>query len=381
MKKFLLLAVMAVFAIPVFADLGANGYYRAQNALTKRYTYLLDDKGSVSIGTTSADVNAIHLYSDFAKAVSDPSTIFYISNPSGSYYNIGGQGTDLYSFLEAYVKIISAKEMDGRNAYYIYASKGGMSKYLGDLYGIDEGDRGFISVDAKGDWRLWYIDPVTADGDNFFGIAPSVEAGGLYYHPLFASFPFAAYSAGVKFYVVTEIDTTYKFVRITEVSGNIPAGVPVIVECANPLVTDNRLTVGPEGDAAAVPANYLRGVYFDNDSQIHYNRVPFNKTTMRVLANVDGQLMFVRGDYDFVPRNVAYLLLPEGEACDIDNYRVLKEGESGVDAVIAPEQLVEVYRIDGTRVSGGMLKSELNSLPHGVYLLRCGDKCEKHFVN
>lgn len=381
MKKILLLAVMAIFAIPVLADLNGDGYYRAQNAFSKRYAYLLDDKGSVNYHTTSADVQAIALFTEYVRACSDPASIFYVSNASGSLYNIGGQGTDLYKFFESYVKILSGKSIDDVPAYLIYASKSGMTKYLGDLSSISEGVEGYASVEAQGDNRYWYLHQVKADSDYFFGITPTVEANGSYYHPLFTSFPFAAYSPGVKFYVVTEIDTTYKFVRITEVTGNVPAGVPVIVECANPLPSDNRLTVGPAGDSASIPANYLRGVYFANESKSHRNLTDFNKSTMRVLANVDGQLMFVRGDYDFVPRNQAYLLLPEGEACDIDSYRVLKEGESGVEAVIEADALVEVYRIDGTRVSGGMPKSELNSLPHGVYLLRCGDRCEKHFVN
>lgn len=381
MKKILLLSIMAVSAVSVFADFNGNGYYRVQNALSKRYTYLLDNRGSVNYGTTSADVNAIHLYSDFDKAVSDPATVFYISNPSGSNYDIAGQGTGLYSFLGQYVKIASGDPYDGKTSYYIYASKGGMTKYLGDLYDISEGDRGYISVDAKGNTRLWYIDPVTPGSDNFFGVAPTVEASGNYYQPFYASFPFAPYSDGVKVYVVTEIDTTYQFVRIIEVTGNVPAGVPVIVECADSSASGNQLTIGPEGDSAQISANYLQGVYFDNDSKVHYNRTAFDKSAMRVLGSVDGQLMFVRGDYDFIPRNQAYLLLPEGDARDIDSYRVLKEGESAVRMVIADSDMVEVYRIDGTLVSTGMPKSEVGSLPHGLYLLRSGDVCEKRFVN
>ncbi len=61
MKKLLLLTISALVSLPSFADLGGDGYYRVQNAHTKRYAYLLDDKGKIDTVSTSADVGAIEL--------------------------------------------------------------------------------------------------------------------------------------------------------------------------------------------------------------------------------------------------------------------------------------------------------------------------------
>lgn len=315
-------------AVGAMAELNGDGYYRVQNALTKRYAYLMDNRGSFDPQTTSADVQALHLYSGFVRASSDPASVFYLNNVNGSSYNIAGQGTSLYGFLGEYLKIIKGKSIDGIQSYYAYASKSGFTKYLGDIRSDLSSERGNPSVDAKGDDRLWYIDAISNTGDNnYFGIAPTLTAGGKYYYPFYAGFPFAAYSSDMNFYVVSRIEPEFGVVVISRLSGNVPASTPVIVECANPLATDNRLTIGPSGSNASVPSNYLRGVYFDNDMKTHYNRTPYDKNTMRSLAVENGKLVFSKGDYEFCPRNQAYLLLPNAAACAVDTYQIMTDSE------------------------------------------------------
>ena len=333
MKKLLLGALAALTVFPGLADLTGSGFYRVQNAKTKRYAYLLDNKGSFDVATSSADVNALQLYSGFLRASSDPSTVFYVEDEGSNFYNIAGQGTDLYSFFGSFMKVLKTKQYDGRQAYLVYATKSGMTKYLGDLRSDLSDERGYPSVDAGGDYRLWYVDGINAAGDNYFGIAPSLSAGGKYYHTIYAGFQFAPYSAGVKTYVVNRVEPSYGVVVIKEVSGKVYAGTPLIVECANPLAADNRLTVGPDGDYVQIPTNYLRGVFFDNDNATHYNRTPYDKNSMRSLAVVDGKLMFVKGNYEFCPRNEAYLQLPDAASCAIDNWQVMTEAE--FDAYVA----------------------------------------------
>lgn len=327
MKKLLLGAIGVLTAFSAMADLNGNGFYRLQNGLTKRYIYLLDDKGKVDMSTTSADVGALNLYLGFTKASTDPSTVFYLENQGGSEYNVGGQGTDLYSFLGSFLKIIKGKKIDGQQGYLAYASKQGMTKYLGDIRSDMGAEKGYPSADAEGDCRYWYIHPMSTSDDNYFGIAPTLTAGGKYYHTLYAGFPMSAYSAGVKFYVVSRVEPTYGVAVISEVTGKIPAGTPVIVECANPLATDNRLTVGPEGANTTIPQNYLTGTYFDNDDPVHYNRTPYDKTYMRSLGVVDGKLAFVKGNYDFMPRNEAVLKLPDTDCASVDQYKIMTEAE------------------------------------------------------
>lgn len=388
MKRFLLYFLVAFASLSAFAELNGDGYYYLRNAATKRYIYILDDKGSYSIGNTTADVGAIGLYLNFDAAHSDPATILYLQNSSNSFYDIAAQGTSLHGILDVYVKIYKATEYNGALSYYIYASKSGLTKYLGDTRTDMEREDGISSVDAKSERRYWHINPVNSDTNDYFGINPSVTAGGKYYQPFFAGFPFSAKSAGVKFYVVTGVDPV-GVVVVKEISGTVPAGVPVIVECSNPLATDNRLNIGVHTDYADASGNLLGGVYFDNSNKVHYNRTTFDRNSMRVLGEVDGKLAFVRGDYDFIPRNQAYLSIPDANLYEIDNFQVMTAeeleaykvwlAENSVDA-IAVDSTVDVYGIDGHLVKEGILKSEVRSLGKGLYILRSGNHAEKLLV-
>lgn len=326
MKKFLLFALTALLSCPAFADMNGDGFYRVCNAVTKRYAYLTDNRGSYDVATTSADVNALQLYSGFDKASSDPATVFHIVKVADTKYdhNVSGQGTSLYDFLDTYLKIISGKNYDGKSAYYAYASKSGFTKYLGDLRDNDS-EQGFPSIDAKGENRLWYIDEVTSsDDNNYFGIAPSVTAGGKYYHPFFTGFPYSASSSGIKFYSVAKVDSKLAIVVLKELQGVIAAGTPVIAECANLHPSDNRLNIGIFDRYADSKGNRLSGVYFDNTTTTHYNRTPYNPQTMRCLTVRNGKLVFAKVDYDFLPRNQAYLSLSGNETA-IDTYDVMTE--------------------------------------------------------
>ena len=159
----------------VVAELNGNGYYRVQNALTKRYAYLFDDKGKIDTTATTADVQALQLFSGFLRASSDPSTIFYISNAGGSNYDIAGQGTSVHGFLKEYLHILSGKKYDGVQSYYIYASKSGGTKYLGDIDTNKDVEHGLASAEATKDTRLWYFNPLdAASEDSYFGIAPTL---------------------------------------------------------------------------------------------------------------------------------------------------------------------------------------------------------------
>lgn len=382
MKKFLLWALLALTSMPAVAVLDGDGYYRVQNAETKRYAYLIDDKGSFNTSTTSADVNALELYSGFQNASSDPATVFFVSKvPVGGLdHNVAGQGTSLYDFLDTYLKIMNGKVYDGIQSYYAYASRSGFTKYLGDLQNEDV-EQGFPSVDCQGDERLWYINPVSADDEQgYFGIAPTVTVGNKYYHPFFAAFPYSAKSEGVKFYAVVKVDSRVKAVVISELAGVIPAGVPVIVECAAPLASGNRLNVGASGSSSDVSANLLKGVYFNSGKFKHVNQLPFDKTSMRVLASKDGKLVFTTADYYFVPRNQAYLSL-SGADVDVDTYQVVTpeeyENMSSVEGIIADDANVDVYGIDGTLIKSGIGRSEVSSIGKGVYILRSGNSVER----
>lgn len=391
MKKLLLTAVVAMSVLPAMADLDGDGYYRVQNAITKRYAYLLDDKGYLNSVAGTVDVQALELYLGFAKASSDPSTIYYLNktnSTSSKYeYDIVGQGTSLHTFLDEYIYILPGKKVDGEQAYYAYGTSSIGAKYLGDRRSDADAEKGLASVDCTGDSRLWYIDPVKADSsDSYFGVAPTVTCGGKYYYPMFAGFPYDAYSEGIKFYTVTQINpwSDTPAVGLKELNGVVPAGTPVIIECSNPLPADNRLNVGPAGSPADVAGNLLKGVYFNNDDVIHLNRTAYDGKTMRILTVKDGKLVFDVADIDYLPRNQAYLQLSDDVQYGVGCYRVVSEEEyeaeyTGV-SVIESSSAVDVYGLDGRLVKAGISKEEVASLGKGLYILRGGMSSEKVVV-
>lgn len=309
MKKTLLVIALLATLLPLRAEINGNGFYRGKNYETERYIYVTDDKGKISWTSTNADVLALQLWKDFLKASSDASTILSIDK-AGSQYNIGGQGTSVHQMVDMYVSIMKAGTApDGEPLYMVYGSKEGAVKYLGDA-ASPWGDRGEMSTNAQGENRKWYIIPVKADSDDaYFGVKPTVTAGGRYWYPMFAGFPYSAYSAGVKFYTVTKVDGDLAVIE--ELNGTVPASTGVIIECANPLPTQNRLDVG--GTASAVSGNQLGGVYFHNTMPLHKNLTPYDKETMRLLSSdANGNLVFVTGTIDYLPANESYLKVPKG---------------------------------------------------------------------
>ena len=386
MKKILLFAMIAFMALPMLADLNGNGFYRVRNAFTKRYAYLLDDKGAYSFETSSADVGALKLYADTERVISDPAAVFYVEEaPQGNdYYDIQGQGTSIYGFMHLYLTILQdRKPYDDENTYCIYASKLGVSKYLGDVWNHPEEDEGLASVDAAGDDRRWNFYPFDAASDCYFGVKPTVKAKGKHYAPFFSGFPFSAYSDGVKFYTVTDIDTRGGAI-ITEIEGTVPAGTPVIIECKGSDPSGNRLNVGGVGEAVA--GNLLKGVYFNNTSMLHKNLTPFDRETMRVLGvGKDGRPAFVEADLDYLPRNQAYLQLTDPSQYGVKEFLLLteeeREAELNAVSVIEASAMVDVYSLDGRLVKAGVSKSEVPALGKGMYILRGNGISEKMMVH
>ena len=393
MKRYLLFFFATVACLSAFAELGGNGYYRVQNALTKRYAFLFDNKGRIDDKTTTADVQALQLFSGFLRASSDPSSIFYVESAQnagqGSYYDIAGQGTSVHGFLNEYVKIIKGKTYDNQQAYYAYVMRSGVAKYLGDRQPDVSIEHGLATADGEKDMRLWYIHPVDASSDDsYFGIAPTLTAGGKYYYPLYADFPYSAYSEGVKFYYVAKVDHRVGIAVLKEVEGTVPAGKAVIVECSTPLATSNRLNVGASGNMADLTDSKLAGVYFDNDvkpTNFHYNRTPYDKQTMRTLGVVDGKLSFVVGNEEFLPRNQAYLQLSDEKQYKVANYTLMSEEEYAeatlsVD-VLPVDATVDVYSLDGRLISSGISKADVHSLGKGLYIIRGNGISEKMAVH
>ena len=92
MKKILFYLFVLSAVNSVFAQYDGSGYYRVQNKVTERYIRVIDNKGSVNLSTTDADLGALETKKYFENVVSDPASIIYIT-AAGDGYNFMAQGT------------------------------------------------------------------------------------------------------------------------------------------------------------------------------------------------------------------------------------------------------------------------------------------------
>ena len=255
MKKIFTLIVAAATTLGVYADLNGDGYYRVENYKTKRYASVIDNRGSIDIAATTADLQAIKLWLVFDDVSHDPASVFYISKV-GSEYQLTTQGTGVYQIIDHYLKLRENGNSKGQKLYMAYGTDGRVTKYLADGNSWS-GNRGTMGTNSSGDYRKWFILPMDAAGENFYGAMPDVDADGSLYTTVYASFPFSAYSSGVKMYYVSNVKNGW--VELSEIEGTVPAATPVVVECVGTEPGDNRMTVG--GTGSAVSGNKLKGQY------------------------------------------------------------------------------------------------------------------------
>lgn len=314
MNRINLLLLAAVFATSASAQLKGDGYYRVQSTDQGRYISVIDNRGSIDVSTTSADMSALRTVLGFERVVSDPSSIIYIKKMT-SGYDLQSQGTGSYSIISYQVQITDT----GDGTYWASASRSGLTKYLMDeeiswMWGATDARRitGKLTTigtpkDTEADWN---IKPVTPDGDNYFGFAPTVSVGSNYYQTFYASFPFTFASTGMNAYAVTKVDNKKKAVVISEYTAGVPASTPVLIKCSSAQPAGNKLTIG-SSVISSVSGTLLKGVYFCNDvdNAGHRNVVAYNPATMRVLGKAaDGSLAFVKSaDLKYIPANTAYL--------------------------------------------------------------------------
>lgn len=310
MKRIQLLLLTLIFTLAAQAQI-ANGYYRVKSSKQERYARVLDNRGSINLQTTDADMGALCTQRSWDIVVSDPGSVIYIKKMTEGY-DLQSQGTGSYSIISYEVR---AKDM-GDGKYWCYASKGGMTKYLADeritfLSTEEEIERGSLVTNigpSQGEYLDWDVIPVTT-GDNYFGLAPTVAAGGSYYQTFYAAFPFTFFSAGMEAYYVDDINESTGKVHIKEITGGVPASTPVIIKCSAQAPTSNKLNVGAATSGSA-SGNKLTGVYFCNpNAYAHTNVKEYDPSTMRVLGTAsDGSLAFVKAtSLQYIPSNTAYI--------------------------------------------------------------------------
>ena len=324
MKKIVSLLIGLLVASVVGAQIIQNGYYRVKNTDTERYATVIDDYGRVDYQSTSADVGAIRTYKknedaewNATKVISNPGSIIYAEGNSNNEYRLKCQGADTYSMVGTY--LIVKKLSTGH--YSLYASKEGMTKYLFDLTraGRDSSECVVNASNYKGGSLNWDVYPVNAEGDDYFGMYPTLQNGSDYYLPFYAGFPFTFHSQGMKAYYISLVDKDLNVAVWKEISGEIPAGMPIIARCSSQEPTNNRLDI--HNSSATAPAdNLLKGVYFcrierQGDTNPHHDCLANDKQTMRVLGMLsDGSLGMKVYAGDYIPKNSSYLQVEAGTA-------------------------------------------------------------------
>lgn len=334
------LALSASAITPALSD----GYYRVQNANSGRYIYIMDNTGYLNFQATTAELGALELWMGYERAIPDPATVVYVKlmNSNGRDFDLQSQGTGVYSIINYPVTIYKQGDV-----YLIYGSNSGVVRYIGDGATNLNMEQGAVSSTGSGKTCQWYFHAMTTADDNYFGVQPEYKGpDGYYYTTLYADFPFTFAGDGCKAYVVTRSGSG--MVGIKEIEGVVPAATPVIIRTTSNSMSDNRLVLG--GSAEAIDDNLLSGIYFHNTTVKHRNLTPNDRTTMRVLGICDdGSLGFVPYNGDNMPRNRAYLVVPEGTP---EQLKVVDEAEfdaTGIENISLGT--VPSYTLDGLELT------------------------------
>lgn len=325
MNRINLLLLAATFAATASAQLNGDGYYRVQSAKQGRYISVVDNRGSIDVSTTTADMSALQTVLGFERVVADPSSIIYIKKINGGY-DLQSQGTGSYSIISYAIQITDL----GDGCYWASASKSNMTKYLMDaeiswMLPADDPNRIWGNVTTIGtpskDEADWYILP--ANGSNYFGLNPDVSVGGSYYQTFYADFPFTFNSTGMSAYTVSKIDPKKSAVVISELTAAVPSATPVIVKCSSNEPAKNKLNI-LNSKPSSISGNLLKGVYFCNEvtDTRHRNVVAYDATTMRVLGKAaDGSLAFVKqAGLKYIPANTAYITVSADAPAELKVY-------------------------------------------------------------
>ena len=218
------------------------------------------------------------------------SSIFYLNKDKENSYNLEIQGTSLKTIssgeydgtvninIDGFYTTINHIEGTGSKAIYnLYLPVSIKYSYTftaGNYYFCDNAGTFGVEKDASTkDEAQWYIEPATT-----FNVKPLEKVkdkAGHYYTTLCVDFPFSIPSTGstvLAAYTVTGKDAKGNAV-LNQLSGVIPGGTPVVLECSSAEEATNVLyietTTAPadkgcaDGAVVSLPGNCLQGRYFN----------------------------------------------------------------------------------------------------------------------
>ena len=325
MKRIVLGILAFAAALSLSAQLPlADGFYRVKNIDTGRYITLIDDYGKIDYSSTDVDAGAIRTYRitgtntawDYTNVISNPASVLYseCTSTTNNSYIFYCQGCNTKSIIGYDLNLLYKN-----GGYRLYASSNGLTKYMNDS---PNNDADSSYVETKGNTWTWDAMPLTANGDNYFGMYPTISCSGAYYLSFYAAFPFSFYSSGMTAYYINKVDAEKNVAVWKEITTqDIPAETPIIVKCSSDNPANNRLNIH-KSTVSAITDNLLNGVYFCNikrqTSNPHFDAIENNPETMRVLGVLsDGTIGLKKYGGQYFPKNTAYINVPAETADEL----------------------------------------------------------------
>lgn len=388
MKKLIFsIALACISGLTAHAQFNGKGYYRIKNATTQRYMSLCDNHSrGVHVASTSVDAGALVTKKNFNEVLTDPGTVFYIENVSGTNYNISSQGANVYNMIQYYIRL--TKLNDGTYRAWQKDNSSGQIIILSDendyFYGKDISYVNSLTKDAQ----KWYILPVNTE-ENYLGVNPNIEANGKYYTTFFAETPFSFASSGMRALYISELKSSGAAIY-KEIKGIVPAKTPVIIECSSKDPAKNKLKIEATSPSS-IKDNLLTGIYFGLGMKAtsHYNCTAFDAKSMRVLGlSKDGSLELnnedtymadimikIGSNYEYtypyikaIPHNTAYVKVSSSVPAHL---KLFAEGDSAAginDIEYTDDKPATIYNINGMVVREKATSTE--GLPKGIYIFK-----------
>lgn len=380
MNKSLFITALSLLAsVSASAQFNGAGYYRVGNVGLKNlmqkdcYVRITDSKINViEQQGTGQDFEPLQLVEGLDDAIASPNSVIYAYG-TASNLKLEAQGTNVSDVAQGRTMQLSSVG----TSYTLSTVAAGATVYLYTTTRLFiDHYIGTTKSASKKAYSYWNIIPITVEGDNYVGVKPTLNAGGRYYAPYYASYPFKLHSAGMKAYYVSAYDNEH--FQLEEITQEvIPAATPVLIECASQNVSDNRLEL-VTGSYSAVSDNRLSGVYFCNDfiseSFSPGCRTQFDAGTMRVW-NVENDQLVLSTATDLL----------HTDKFDSDNVlRYLNANQSylSVPAGIANTMTIGTVGIADVKAEGGVAEpvsyvsadgSTNNSLQPGVNIVKYSD--------
>lgn len=401
-----------MIALPLFAQ-QYSGFYRIQNQgeagryISIQNTKVSEESKNISLSSGTAAntaVEALQLIRPKDKD-SNAGTILYITGSNSSLV-LEAQGVNTQKLLNKSGH--GDQILKANNKGELFTTYSGMQVNLID-YGYTY-PTNWSGTDCCGAATGPYIRQLATDEKNYvlwtfkkidnvneyFGVKPSegIKIGDKYYTTLYTAFAYQLPESMKAYYIdqynydIQKIGTP--IAELKEITDRkIPESTPVIIECSSNTVSQNKVVLLEE-KLSPISGNILKGNIFcyipeGNEDPNLKNALEYKKSTMRVLASVNGKLCFVADNDNalkvvtknnvkerYIPANKAYLpinttyntatangiqlLLPEdyAVATSISKVTADEQGKTGI------------YTLSGIKVKED---NNTDGIPSGIYII------------